>query len=122
MSTLIDRVGLLRPLLRRTGTTAVIVLTLALGIGVNTGIYSFFHQVLLQQLDVPEPERLVVLQSPGPRSGAISTSGAGDSAQIFSFPMFQDLKNAGGGLEGIAGYRSFGVNLSSTARRWKSSA
>lgn len=110
------RHGVLRPLLRRPGTTAVIVLTLALGIGVNTGIYSMFHQVLMQKLDVPSPGELVVLRSPGPISGSVSTTGAGGSDQVFSFPMYRDLRDAGDRLTGIAAYRNFGANLASRGR------
>lgn len=110
------RRGALRPLLRRPGTTAVIVLTLALGIGVNTGIYSIFHQVLLQKLDVPAPDRLVVLRSEGPLSGSVSTSSAGGSEQVFSYPMFRDLRDASDRLTGIAAYRNFGVNLAGRDR------
>jgi hypothetical protein len=71
---------------RRPGICIVIVLTLALGVGVNAAVFSIFHQVLLQDLDVPRPGELVVVQSTGPRSGSVSISGTGGDAQIFSYP------------------------------------
>ncbi len=49
-----------RSLARTPGFTSVVVLTLALGIGATTGIYSAFHAVLLASLPYPEPDRLVM--------------------------------------------------------------
>ena len=102
----------IRGLLRRPGLAAVIVLTLALGIGVNSGIFSLFYQVLLQPVPVHDPSSLVILESPGPKSGGSSSNNSGSSDQIFSLPMYRDLRENPGNLEGVAGYRSIGANLS----------
>jgi len=45
--------------------TAVAIVSLALGIGATAGIFSVFHQVLLQSLAVPNPSALVNLSAPG---------------------------------------------------------
>jgi predicted permease len=56
----------LRLMRRSTGFTAVAVLSLALGIGANTAIYSLFYTVMLRQLPVAHPEQLVELVRDSP--------------------------------------------------------
>ena len=104
----------LRPLFRRKGMTATIVVMLALGVGVNAGSFSIFHQILLQKLPIAQPDEMYALASPGPRQGANSTDGTGRDPFVFSYSMWQDLK-ANNGIkarhEGLAGFRNFGANL-----------
>jgi len=101
----------LRPLLRRKVVTGLIVVMLALGVGVNTGIFSIFHQVLLQQLPIAQPGQLHALASPGPRQGMNSTDGTGGDPFVFSYPMWHDLKAIEAPHQGLAGFRNFGANL-----------
>ena len=82
-------------LLRRSPVfSAVAIITLALGIGANTAIFSITYQVLLQLLPVPHPEELVVLRSPGPKQGHVSSDG--DDATSFSYPIYKDIRDRSG--------------------------
>lgn len=56
----------LRSLARTPGFTAIAILTIAIGIGANTALFSIFHRLVLSPLDLPEPNRLVRLWSINP--------------------------------------------------------
>ncbi len=64
----------LRTLRRRPGFTATAILSLALGIGANTAIFSFIHAILLRPVPVPEPERLVSIYHRSTQGGLSSSS------------------------------------------------
>ncbi len=101
-----------RSLLKTPFVTAVAVLSLALGIGANSAIFSIFDQILLRPLPVPAPHELVNLRLPGPIQGSDSCNQAGcGDGRIWSYPMFRDLEQKQDVLAGIAGYRSFGVSV-----------
>jgi predicted permease len=101
----------LRTLFRTPFVTIVAAASLALGIGANAAIFSIFNQVLLSSLPVPEPERLVILSSPGPRSGSVSCNQAGPCSDVFSYPMFRDLERDQTVFTGLAAHRAFGASL-----------
>src|SRR5690606_5042317 len=103
----------LRRLRQDPAFTLVVVLTLALGVGVNVAIFSLFQQILLRPLPVTEPERLVNLSSPGPQPEALSFgSEAGGSESVFSYPMFRDLQRGQETFVGIAAHRLFDPSVS----------
>lgn len=76
--------------LRRTPTfTAIAVLTLALGIGANSAIFSLFDQVMLRALPVREPNRLIILKFNNVDEGSLRSRMFG--GYYFSEPMFRAL-------------------------------
>jgi len=101
----------LRTLFKSPFITLVAILSLALGIGANSAIFSLFDQMLLRPLPVPNPNELVNFQSPGPKPGSNSCSQAGSCDEIFSYPMFKDLERAQASFTGIAAHRNFGASL-----------
>jgi predicted permease len=90
-----------------------VVLSVGLGIGANTAIFSLFHQILLNSLPVERPEELVAVTSPGEfKGGRNSTDNSGDMNYIFSYPMFRELEKRPQGMNGIAAFRSLSANIS----------
>lgn len=101
-----------RSLVKRPLVTLVAVMSLALGIGVNTAIFSVFERLLLRPLPVAAPEEIVHVTSPGPRPGFNSSSDGGGRAPIFSLPLFRDLERLDNtGLAAIAAHRDFAANV-----------
>ena len=98
-----------RMLAKSRGFTAVAVVSLALGIGANAAIFSLFNQILLRPLPVVEPERLVNLESPGPKGPGlrINYRAVGRDNILFSYPMFRDLERDNTVFTDIAAHRPF---------------
>jgi predicted permease len=90
----------------------VVVLSLGLGIGANTAIFSMLNQILLSSLAVDKPEELALPTTPGaPKSGGISNDDSGDSDYVFSYPGFRELERQPRDLAEVAAFRSSGANL-----------
>jgi putative ABC transport system permease protein len=90
-----------RMMRRRPGFTAVAVLTLALGIGANSAIFSVVNAVLLRPLPFPEPERLVSVYEALPQGGTGSVS----------VPNLTDWRAQSDVFTGIAAYQYGDFNL-----------
>ena len=101
----------LRTLFKSPFVTMVAIISLALGIGANSAIFSLFDQMLLRPLPVPNPNELVNFKSPGPKPGSQSCGQAGGCDEIFSYPMFRDLETAQASFTGIAAHRNFGGSI-----------
>ena len=85
----------LRTLIKTPAFTIVVVLTLALGIGANTAIFSLTDQVLLRLLPVKSPEQLVLLDGPGAFQGRTFNNGT------FSYPMYRDFRDQNTVFDGV---------------------
>jgi len=96
----------IRMLAKNPGFTAVAVLTLALGIGVNTAIFSAVNGVLLRLLPYPEPDRLVQIYERSAQFNEMSVS----------YPNFLDWERMNRSFEGLAAYRGEGFNFTGTGQ------
>ena len=81
-----------RQLRRSPGFAVTAIVTLALGIGATTAIFTMFDQVLLRMLPVEKPQQLVRMVWHGSFSGSISAFG-GDIGNYYSYPMYKDLRD-----------------------------
>jgi predicted permease len=105
-----------RALFRTPFVTAVAIVSLALGIGATAGIFSVFHQLLLQSLAVPDSSELVSLSAPGPKPGSQSCGRAGSCDVVFSHDMFRDLQKVQTVFTDIAAHVGFAANLAYEGR------
>src|SRR6476619_5705238 len=74
---------------------SVAVLSLALGIGANTAIFTLVNQLILQLLPVRDPEQLVLLTARGSHYGSNTGSNA------LSYPMYQDFRDKNQVFQGM---------------------
>src|ERR1041384_5800751 len=86
----------LRVLLKSYAFTIVVILTLAVGIGANTAIFSFANGILLRPLPYPQSDRLAVLDESAPKQGLPSMTVA--------YPNFLDWRDQNTVFDGVATY------------------
>lgn len=96
-----------RLLAKSPGFTIVAVLTLALGIGVNTTLFSVINGLLLRPLPVPHPEQIVVL-------GAEQEGSRG--FQSFSYPDYLDIRDQATAFSDVVAFRVSLVGLSADGK------
>jgi putative ABC transport system permease protein len=94
-----------RSLLKHPGFTAIAIITLALGIGANSAMFSTVNAVLLQPLAYPESERIVVLEGVNP--------GLGITQSNLSIPDFTDWQQQNQSFDQLAVFATGGSLLTS---------
>jgi predicted permease len=97
----------IRSFLRSPGFTAATLLSLALGIGATTAIYSLVDQVILHALPIHDPARLVLVDWDGDQVG-----GGFGSWNLMSYPMCRDLQQQTRFFDGVLCRAEIQVNLS----------
>ncbi|HMD47537.1 MAG TPA: ABC transporter permease, partial [Bryobacteraceae bacterium] len=97
-----------RMLRKKPAFTLVAVLTLALGVGANTAIFSIVNAVLLRQLPYPDPGHLVRI--------IFASPGVGLRDVPFSVPELDDLRTRSGVFEGVSAIGGGSVNLTGASQ------
>jgi predicted permease len=100
----------LRSFAKNPGFTAVVVMTLALGIGANAAIFGLMDQVMFRLLPVEDAGRLVVLDAPGPFSGR--TASQSETLTPLSQPMYEGLRDHNTVFSGVFAHWPTEVHLS----------
>src|ERR1700691_2115956 len=89
----------LRTFLRNRGFAFIAILTLALGIGANTAIFTILDSVLLRKLPVANPQQLVMLTDPDARGA--STGSEGGERHLLAYSEFEYLRDHNEVFSGI---------------------
>jgi putative ABC transport system permease protein len=98
-----------RMLAKNPGFTAVAVLTLVLGIGANTAIFSVVNGVLLKPLPYPQPQKLVTVW------GRFTGIGLPDDRNWISAPEFRDIQDLNHSFSEVAAMTDASFNLAGTS-------
>ncbi|HZI58015.1 MAG TPA: ABC transporter permease [Verrucomicrobiae bacterium] len=93
--------------------SAVAILSLALGIGANTSIFQLLDAVTLRSLPVKAPNELALIRMPGAKGRTGSIHG---SAPIFSYPIWEQIRDNQQAFSGLAVWYSTGFNMANGGR------
>ena len=99
-----------RGLFRSPLFSIVAILSLALGIGANTAIFTLIDQILLRKLPVKNPDELVMLYQSGPHSGSNMGS------RMHSYPIYQEYQKRAEPLGEVIARRLADASIASTTR------
>ena len=103
-----------RTLTRNPGFTIVVIVTLALGIGVNTGVFTLVDYVFFRPLPVPNPDQIVSL-------GSFTRGQPNSNNTSFSHPAYLTIQESNQIFSGLIAHSGFTVHLSAdgfTERLW----
>jgi predicted permease len=106
----------MRMLARSPGFAAIAVGSLALGVGVNTVIFTAAQHMLLDRLSVPHPEQLRLFSWTEPRNGIVEDMwgefddlpGGGEQSTSFSYPVYQQLRRENRTLADVFAFKPYG--------------
>lgn len=90
----------LRALAKSPGLASIAILTLALGIGANTALFSVINAILLRTLPVSDPQQLAVLSDPESAGMQVGVNDSGDRP-LFSYHEFEGLRDQNTAFTGI---------------------
>jgi predicted permease len=132
--TWLERLGqdvrhVVRGIRRSPGFAIVAVLSLAIGIGASTSVFTVFHAMFLRSLPVRDPQQLRFLNwTGGENVPAMNISGYGSSVNgirtsgSFSWDAFQAIKKGQTGFSSVAGYSQVGTNVITKTQAWQTPA
>jgi predicted permease len=106
-----SRLGL-RQLRKSPGFTAVAILTLALGIGANTAIFTLVHAVMMKSLPVPNPGQLYSLGDTKLCCDTTDIADLRDNFALYSFPLYKHVRDNTPEFSELAAFQSWLANLS----------
>jgi len=103
-----------RMLARSPGFAAIAVGSLALGIGVNTVLFTAAQHTLLDRLAVPHPQQLRLLAWTEPKEGAVESlwgwyddlPGGGETSTSFSYPVYRQLRKQNSTMESLFAFKT----------------
>ncbi|HKR94805.1 MAG TPA: ABC transporter permease, partial [Candidatus Angelobacter sp.] len=98
----------LRALRLNPGFSTIAILSLALGIGANTSIFQLLDAVTLRSLPVRKPDELMLIDAPNAKGRTGRTHG---STPIFSYPIYEQIRDHQEGFSGLAVWHSTAFNM-----------